>query len=321
MIFKKLNFKFSRYDRPTAKYRCGEQCSSSCTLGPSDAGVCSGSTECVPRREDNRWNCARTGKACERGPLPDGRCCTPIYCIPQKNYRSFRKTGVFWGMAISFAVLVLLTTCNIESAFFSPGPLSPQHAIIENMECQQCHKDNHQDKNFSSLLLNNLPAEGCIECHAFAGQATLPHNNPALQSTETQSCNGCHTEHHGASGSLKPSSQQCSDCHAPHIKDITSGHKPSFNIDKTLSRVNFEHEKHFKKYFPKAETTTLQNISCKQCHNTETQQVNKGLQQQVCSQCHASDVSAEKNLAEFISIPLIDTETLRTHTSLSCRAA
>ena len=78
-VLQKFGFKDSPYQRPHDKWVCGHLAEGKpCPLGPDMHGKCGAKAACEPHLEDGRWQCRRSaleGGPCEKGPLPDGRCC------------------------------------------------------------------------------------------------------------------------------------------------------------------------------------------------------------------------------------------------------
>ncbi len=302
----KRRFWLGSYDRPTAKYRCGEQCAPPCSMGPTENGGCQGGTECVPRQEQDRWHCARAGKPCEEGPSPSGQCCHQIVCIPERNYRSSRKTSLILFSALMLAALVLLFNFGVDNTFFSPGPLSPAHAVKGNDDCRQCHLLDHADIALGSALINSLPTTTCTTCHDFEGNETLAHNQFQTSGLAggALACGSCHQLHEGLDV-LHSGSQQCSTCHEKHVDDLVSAHAQKFKVG-SQQGLKFDHAKHFSKYIPKDQR---RGLACLSCH-TDDKGVKRDLELNVCRDCHEQDIGVENNVAEFIAIPLLDTETL-----------
>ncbi len=305
MIYKKINFRNHRYDRPTAKYCCGEQCASPCNSGPSDNGTCPGTTECIPLKEGDRWLCSRSPKACEQGPTPSGECCKSVRCIPQKNYRYQRKRYLLWAFSFFVPAIILVLIFSSDD-FLSPGPIHSKHQAITGMECSSCHVN--EDTEFSSnLIYQNVSATGCINCHSAQHKSGSIHSDNALSSSQPLQCASCHKEHNNALSDAHKSAQLCTNCHASDSHNKAS---ISLDNDTTNNSIQFSHNNHFNKYFISTKSNEFTDTSCKTCHDEQTQLIRNNVFIETCQGCHKKDTLASRNSTLFISIPDIDIDTL-----------
>ena len=341
----RFSHKASSYHRPSNNYRCGRAnlWGKPCTKGPSENGACGGISECQPHKNGDRWECRRSGGACDAGPLPDGSCCNTLKAcapVPSKRKRRGQISLVVFILSIALIALTLLkssqspissanntdshepSTNSSVSNFFahtpslsSPGQLSDIHlAFTASNGCQECHVEqtNHSKTNhllgFSFAVLSQRESvqTGCLNCHQFGGPASAPHNQASLDGS-TQ-CQSCHTEHKGRFADLtKISNAQCASCHE---KEFTSFKDHiAFSDDfphQERSSIIFDHAKHFNFHFKKADDERNVPVNCTSCHLTEnaSNRVEVASFEQNCSACHQKNiVAAAKSELALIELP------------------
>ncbi len=284
----------SAYERPTQAWVCGRAVAGRpCALGPDGKGKCRTLTECSPRRSGDGWVCTRpenAGGACERGPLPDGRCCHELPpCVPVRSLRSRRGRLTAWATVVSFAIILILFGSRINADLVNPGPLITGHAEIE--ACGDCHVA-FKTGPVGWLKAAFAPADPaadsdkCLACHKWGDQALNPHNLSKPQLSELTAkfqnasrrptdpwtvqvsravfpipaevddgklaCGTCHKEHGGEEFDLlEVSNARCQSCHAITFPAFSDRH-PSFGDYPYLkrTRIIFDHDSHNRKNFP-----------------------------------------------------------------------
>lgn len=113
IVLQKFGFKESKYERPQDAWVCGRLADGKpCDLGPGADGRCRVTTVCLPRLENDRWQCRRSANAggpCQAGPLPDGQCCMTLErCVPRPSLRANRRRGTFAAAALMIGLLVVV---------------------------------------------------------------------------------------------------------------------------------------------------------------------------------------------------------------------
>ena len=165
-------------------WECGRN-GTPCRFGPDTSGRCPNRAECSPQKTGDRWSCMRPlarGGPCEKGPLPDGRCCfPPTSCIPRAT--TMRRLKTAWRLAAMIAVGAGLAVMYTRAGI-SPGPVMSQHAAIED-DCERCHTGVARptllwaiDIARSGLLgdeRQRANARKCLGCHAFGEEALAAH--------------------------------------------------------------------------------------------------------------------------------------------------
>ena len=141
-LLQKFGFRQSAYLRPTQRWVCGNTTHGQpCHIGPDQRGRCPGGSECHPRKEGDRWICARStfaGGSCESGPNPNGSCCRPIpKCQPVRSLRARREVVVRWVSSVTVGILLLGLSIAGGVWIANPGSLTSQHTDIDN--CAGCH--------------------------------------------------------------------------------------------------------------------------------------------------------------------------------------
>ena len=136
-------FQESPYQRPAENWTCGWAASGrACPRGPTPDGACIVTHECSPVHSGERWRCSRppaNGGPCDDGPLPDGTCCRAVLpCQPARTLRAKRGRLARWAASVTVALLVFGVSGPTGFAILSPGPVSSQHAPFE-ARCETCH--------------------------------------------------------------------------------------------------------------------------------------------------------------------------------------
>ncbi len=298
----------SAYERPEQPWVCGRTLNGeACRIGPDLRGNCRATTECVPVRSGDRWNCTRppmAGGKCEHGPLPDGACsCRITPCQPLRSQRSRRNLAVSGTVSLIIGILLLFGAGRYGQQFFSPGPLSMNHAELDT-KCADCHSAGNA--NAAGIVgLAVRPPEGhdesrnCLACHNLETHALSPHSLPqgtlAVLSDEARSqparsptlrtalvqhltdstgkaddvaCATCHREHQGRTFNLaRMDSVRCQSCHHNAFDSFPDGH-PEFSSDfptRRRTRIAFNHRTHIEHHFPGEGYTA----DCSTCHEVD----------------------------------------------------
>ena len=323
-----FGFRASEYERPTQKWVCGWAADGSpCRLGPSAEGRCKlkdhqgreyPKSECVPKREKDRWQCTRAksyGGVCTDGPLPDGRCAQPVPpCQPVRNLRARRGLLVLWSTAATLTILAMaLLWPERRLGFISPGPLSSKHAAIAagdaclEASCRQCHALAattvgqwfvHGPTTTNATSQSDL----CLHCHdlgdredavlphgtAFSQTAAIDEASPPRLSTGTpyavSLARALHEGPHMSTGKIA-----CATCHSEHRGpgfDLTSMTDAQCHICHTGAFRSFaEGHPDFAAY-PYERPTRIKFDHIK--HITYFDKDEKG-QDITCNDCHALD--------------------------------
>ena len=270
-VLQKFGFRDSPYQRPQDKWVCGHLAEGKpCPLGPDMHGKCGATTACEPHLIDGRWQCRRSaqeGGPCEKGPLPDGRCCLQQEpCVPQPSLRSRRGRISRWAAALAVGLVVLVIASSQASRFLMPGPLASSHASLTN--CDACHAGVKADKlgwlhSFAATTSAKQNANLCVACHNVGNAPFSPHTNPIERlekltaayhagtdgrkiqndnwvqrisfappkqsSGKTEIyCATCHQEHEGSTHDLTTvSNQRCQTCHVSKFGEFVTSH-PQF---------------------------------------------------------------------------------------------
>ena len=231
----RFDFKFSRYQRPNQEWECGSaDACAGCPLGPDSAGKCRATTECNPRKVEDRWQCTRAdsrGGKCADGPLPDGTCCKSIPpCTPRRSVRSQRKLAVILVFALTLGALLVALGLPSRNQTFNPGPVIAQHAA-DGISCNRCHSETQLTSGAwlaSAFSADSAHANSqlCLNCHNLGEQPMKPHGlkpeelalltakitgsgGPSAALAKVTNADGnlacatCHREHHGRDFDLK----------------------------------------------------------------------------------------------------------------------
>ena len=352
----KFGFRDSGYQRPNDLWVCGRGSTGKpCRQGPFTSGKCGARAECQPRKEGDRWVCARSksaGGECPCGPTSSGVCSFPVVtCTPKRALRNFRGVVSKWLAVVTIGIVAILLTAPYGLDWLSPGPLTAQHAGIG--DCASCHV--HQDKSMSHALIKVVTPDdpkggsaGCVRCHEMGQAPLLAHNvspqaladmimSPVSTNStplslsfsravfkgpttpgESIACATCHQEHQGALIDITTmGSDQCQACHTSSFQSFENGH-PEFSSYpyRRQTRINFNHQSHFVRHFPKSDTT-IRPTDCQDCHETgpRDQLMTTKPFEVVCSDCHLGDItgrvgSGTRNMA-FLTVPGLDIETLQ----------
>lgn len=326
-----LDFRQTQYDRPTMRKVCGlARYGHGCELGPTVEGECPRRAQCIPFRNEDRWECTRTrasGGKCASGPTPDGRCTHYVQCIPENNIRFLRSRLVVFSLIGLFAVIIIALASPLSNDVVSPGPLSNVHAGIGEAECEGCHQVGFQSAGnvLAAAFAEDSIHDGnraCLSCHQMGAQADLAHGVPSstlgAERTQEIACSVCHKEHKGTDADLTSiSNQRCDSCHQESHDPFRTAH-PQFDnyVPNPIAMIRFDHEKHVGKYFLEEENVNVAPSNCRSCHQVANQSGSMGVKpfQQICSDCHDKDVrsltSRDKGIP-VINIPSMDIETLQ----------
>ncbi|WP_417678377.1 hypothetical protein [Roseibium sp.] len=270
-VLQKFGFKDSPYQRPHDKWVCGHLAEGKpCPLGPDMHGKCGAKAACEPHLEDGRWQCRRSaleGGPCEKGPLPDGRCCLQQEpCVPQPSLRTRRGRMARWAAALAVGLVVLIVASSQAGRFLMPGPLTSAHASLTN--CDACHAGVKAEKlgwlhSFAATTSAKENANLCVACHNVGDAPFSPHTNPVERlekltaayqagpdgrtvqndswvhrisfpppkqaSGQTEIfCATCHQEHEGGIHDLTTvSNLRCQTCHVSKFEEFVNSH-PQF---------------------------------------------------------------------------------------------
>ena len=245
-----FDFDQSAYERPSQRNKCGRaaEWGKPCRHGPNEDGSCGGTAECVPYDNKGRWQCRRpqaNGGPCENGPGPDGRCgCSRPPCVTRRSLRLQRWRLSVMAVGLVIALLATFTHLSKDNEIFAEtfrigaldtGPLTGNHVGFTGAQgCKTCHEP-HDKKPLAWLAAAFAETDmstSCIQCHAFGGPATSPHNAvfPKSKSVRKTKCIMCHTEHKGEDADISNlSDQQCAACHEKPFSEFDRGH-PKFSI-------------------------------------------------------------------------------------------
>lgn len=344
----RFDYKSSEYHRPNQPWTCGRaSIGKPCLIGPGGDGQCRARAECEPKKKGDTWVCTRPdsgGGKCADGPLPDGSCCRPIpKCAPRPSVRTQRGMAVRWAIAAIVGLLLVAGGSGFGVAFFNPGPLSSQHAELE--ECETCHSAFSGgpiawvSKTFDDQTEAHDVAN-CVSCHA--QKDGLAHNQSAerlaalteakptvsaggqngglalavasafgmsVRTSETGqvACRSCHQEHQGLQAEITAmSDSQCQGCHAVVFAGFDSTHPFGDYPYTRRTRIQFDHVSHINKYFADPNNAEKAPRTCRNCHEPDDQGklMEIGGFEQNCASCHGAFI-ADKPI-EFIALPGID---------------
>lgn len=347
------SFAFNRkvYNRPQDEWECGraaEGCP--CVFGPGAKGECRASSQCLPSRQGDRWNCTRPaslGGPCAQGPGPDGACGCPVPpCSPRRSLRSLRTRLTWLGVSLTAGLVGLVFVGNHGDAWTEPGPLTAQHAL-STPRCADCHVESG-GLVLSSDARARRNAEHdqlCLKCHDLGPQGAAPHGanaallaelgraqqpptgkTPLLLSAAAPlapdqhavACAACHSEHHGKNFDLKQvADQQCQSCHRSRFASLASGH-PEFKDYPYArrTRLHFDHVSHWTKHFAEPKFAATAPTSCAQCHEPGIDGVHMLVRgyEQACASCHGAQIGGEGQAGDkglvFFRLPAVDVATL-----------
>lgn len=311
------NHRARTYERPDFPYRCGRErlWSSPCGRGPNADGGCGGVSECLPKRQSDRWRCSRplwAGGPCTHGPKPDGGCYTQRPpCRPQANSLVKRRRAGLIAVVSSVAVIAAFFATSSGILGFDrnltiPGPLTSAHAnLIDGKRCNLCH-EGHERRGLDlvkAVVEYQDMSKRCSRCHDFDGHGERPHNMAkAGGGTSTAiSCIGCHTEHKGTNAeiSMLPDAD-CQGCHQAdrRFESFARGSHPEHPPfpdhfgGLRSSAISFDHAKHFDTHFKKLEVEDHRPASCVSCH--EPKRAGGALSlpsfEQGCAGCHEDGI-------------------------------
>jgi hypothetical protein len=335
-FFQIPNFKRDEYQRPEQKWVCGLSCEGKgCLFGPGPDGRCHTTGECRPAKNGDRWTCTRPdthGGPCEKGPLPNGECCSRIGpCQPVLGIRARRGRWVWAALILTAGILlVLFGSRSARGRWISPGPLSSAHAL-SNATCSDCHAtaktaEAAASRKFS-LGVHNPLSENCLKCHNVGGHPLAPHgfDQATLASllrdfghrvsgskppfvlalarlalpvkAGTQECVTCHKEHHGRVGTLTGfTDQQCQVCHQTVFDSFSKGHPEFTNFPfRRRTRIIFDHVRHFGVHFVDKEFAALAPTECSSCHVPSPAGGHMLVKnfEKTCAACHEAQIEGE----------------------------
>jgi len=179
----KFDHRSSAYDRVTEKWVCGNLAQGRpCRIGPGVGGQCQATFECTPRKDNDRWLCARppsAGGRCPTGPLPDGTCCRAIpKCVPVLTHRAWRTRFVALISILTLGLLVSMLNWTTPTTFLSPGTITLGHS--ETGACGNCHEV--FDGGVAGWINaafdtdhTSADSERCLSCHNLPDPAMAPH--------------------------------------------------------------------------------------------------------------------------------------------------
>ena len=144
---------------------------------------------------------------------------------------------------------------------------------------------------------------------------------PATGNTEIY-CATCHAEHQGLSHDLTMvSNARCQACHVARFGAFATTH-PEFTRYpyERRPRIVFDHQSHYRKYFPDAvKTAAAQPVptECTDCHVAGARQRFMQVKSfdAVCASCHQGDIRGNQTMGPkgvaFLSVPGLDVAALR----------
>ncbi|MCM8526582.1 MAG: cytochrome c3 family protein [Lentisphaeraceae bacterium] len=312
--FLKFGLKESTYQRPTQKWVCGKTCEGrACTLGPTSKGECVATAQCMPEKKKDRWHCTRSelaGGECETGPSPTGECCKKIEtCTPVLNTRFNRGRFVAGICTVGLSFLLVVLFGPFNDKMVTPGPLTEGHRSMER-NCSACHSA--VESGMLSKVINLHKGfddnSKCLHCHKLGENSSNTHNLASLKGApETHSCTDCHKEHKGDKSTLI-NTNSCISCHKNAMQD---GHSNFSKFPfKRRTRMTFDHKSHFTKFFK--EKGGFAPEKCSACHilsPTGKTMLVKSFSVS-CSACHENQIVREDKKYTFLSLPLLDVESL-----------
>lgn len=340
-----------RYDRPHDEWTCGraaEGCP--CIYGPSAAGECRATSQCLPARQGDRWQCTRAislGGACEAGPNPDGTCGCPVPpCRPERSLRAKRGQAAWLAATLALGVATLALWGQWRLGWSNPGPLTSQHAVSA-LDCAACHLER------PGLVLTDAARSArirehdqlCLKCHDLGPQPSSPHGLPAAELAalgrdqqpptgprpavlraaralgvpDEPACATCHREHQGTGFDLKHmTDQQCQTCHQTQFEGFAHGH-PEFASSPYArrTRLQFDHVSHFQRHFSDSRLAERGPTSCAHCHEPAPdggKMLMRGFDQG-CASCHSAQIAGENRAGAqgivFLRLPALDVAALK----------
>jgi predicted CXXCH cytochrome family protein len=309
--------KLTEYDRPSTKYRCGRAArwGQPCWQGPDQNRKCGGTSECTPVLRDDRYYCQRpesAGGACSEGPLPDGQCAhTHLPCRPRVSSRQFRGRLALFGVLVIVILVALFSNRDgVTGSDFmiNPGKLSSAHSGFPVTDrCENCHQSHQLPA--SAWLLSAFKQQDmtqqCVQCHAFDGEATAPHNGQfETREITTVACSSCHSEHKGAGYDIsKVANRTCGNCHEKSFTQFAEHTEfPANYPHQQPQNIFFDHARHLSEYFvedkwvnkPGRDAKLAENArsSCSFCHQIENAQRDIPIRKYdiICAGCHEQQI-------------------------------
>jgi hypothetical protein len=242
-------FDAGQYARPNQKWICGAAAAGkACRIGPDGRGRCRAVAECQPILDvkegetKGRYLCRRPaehGGPCEKGPLPDGRCCLPIpKCAPVRSLRTRRRLFTISVAAFTAGVLLVGLCGPFRSTLINPGEISAQHgsaAFVKmagmkgksSENCAACHRYAGAGL-FGWLRAASFARPGPLEFRSLASSHEVDmssidqncenchagHSFHQPNVSRAISCSACHREHEGPGAIAPPEDANCLKCHA-----------------------------------------------------------------------------------------------------------
>jgi len=216
---------------------------------------------------------------------------------------------------------------GIVRAAFNPPPSKQESQL-----CLNCHQLGDEPLNPHGLAMDDRVDKRSVIHHlddtqvhdasAYAPYSNVPYmfSDALLGKAELQNiaCINCHTEHHGREfGLAQIDSHRCQSCHNHRFEGIGKGH-PEFTQFPYArrTRIHFDHNAHFGKYFSKDTVAARAPKECGVCHSPDLtgQQMHTADFETACASCHAQQIAGAGRAGEqgitVFSLPGLDSETL-----------
>lgn len=253
---KPTSSEFSRKDyvRPNQDWVCGHHCNGeACRIGPSPKGICRATYECVPVLDlkpgetKGHYKCTRPSSAggkCDRGPMPDGTCCSAVpKCQPRRTLRHIRKRVITFTIIATVLIVIIGLSHQTRDQFTNPGGLSAVHAsqafVAANAKvhaekklagnagtCAACHEgarlglESWDNMAFDALKHGLAPSklikQGPIEASAMDAKCLTCHEGKKFHQPNMAAefaCHECHKEHQNSGFMPDVNSGYCTSCH------------------------------------------------------------------------------------------------------------
>ncbi len=297
------NFRKRYFPRPNANYKCADNIH--CKYGPTIQGKC--------------------GKSLENLPISE-------YCEPKYESRKFWLIISFLLGLATFVLMMVIFSGILGHNVLSPGPLSANHASIEN--CEQCHIKPNENLSFPILhdvftLKLGDDNKSCLSCHDVGENYKNPHNKEQFDlakhgiflkerpwyrrwfgyifgATELQEspgdCAECHRGHGKTSFTDRTDNNEvCTQCHLINITDFENTHPNFLNFPfKRRGRIIFDHARHFEKFANLNPALGEAPNDCQFCHvinNTQdgnkSDMTTKSFEQTCGLSCHIATVTGQ----------------------------
>ncbi|MEM8743139.1 MAG: hypothetical protein AAGF14_00735 [Pseudomonadota bacterium] len=272
--------------------------------------------------------------------------------------RSKRNMISAWVAVLSAGLFILAIAYASDTRHFMPGPVTTVHGTLE--QCTDCHSNVSKGQFgwLHAVFAPADPdkdTSACLSCHKMNDAARNPHGlelarldayvkraeaspNASKRSTASRIreaalpvdrtfpegvfCATCHKEHQGQNFDLTTMADaQCHTCHSVQFNDFHTSHPEFDNYPfRRRTRINFDHDGHFKKHFP--EWRTKKNAkqvppTCTNCHTASADGGHMDIKpfEQICTACHIDQITGKERATgpkgiTLISIPGLDLETL-----------